>query len=475
MDPKRTVNSPIAALRPSNIYLTYYARSCLSILRAMTKPTQEGNRGLQYSYPRPQGGEAPVEAPLPEPHQEFRAELDRILNSGSFRHSDSLKRLLSYLGEKWLSSETEGLKEYTIGVEGFGKPSSYDPQDDPAVRVLASKLRRKLEEYYFKEGAKNPLRLSMPRGHYALELKPVDPGNEVPVGVGVKVTRNTWKLTSLVLALVAVFAWIVLLYREVNRPVAAEGQPWTPELSLIWGPFLEGDRATVISLGTPLFAKLDWGFVRNPRINDDDQLAESRELQLLSRQFGSTYAVPSHAYTGTGEAMGVFLLAQLLHGRTQNLVMQKSTTLTWDDVLHHNLIFVGPPKLNRLLKEMPMEGGFVLREGAIRNPNPRPGELEVYQDSWAPNHVDLLEDYALISRLRGLHDSGEIMILGASSTEATWAAVEYVTQPAHAKDLVRRVGLQHGALPDRYQVVVHVKFQKLVPVEISYTAHRVLQ
>ena len=51
------------------------------------------------------------------------------------------------------------LKEYTIGIEAFDKSADYDPQLDPAVRVLASKLRRKLEDYYLKEGAANPLRI----------------------------------------------------------------------------------------------------------------------------------------------------------------------------------------------------------------------------------------------------------------------------------------------------------------------------
>jgi hypothetical protein len=77
--------------------------------------------------------------------------------------------------------------------------------------------------------------------------------------------------------------------------------------------------------------------------------------------------------------------------------------------------------------------------------------------------------------MRGLHGNGEIMRLGASSTEATWAAVEYVTQPSHAKDLVNRVELRNGALPDKYQVLIRVKFRKLVPFDISYVTHRVLE
>jgi hypothetical protein len=414
--------------------------------------------------------------PQLQTQKDFRAELQRVTEGAEFRSLDSLRRLLSYLGEKWLSGETQVLKEYTIGVEAFGKPPHYDPQDDPSVRVLASKLRHKLEEYYFKEGANSPFRLSMPKGHFALEFKAVAEGPS-PAAATLQSRMKAWRWVAVALAAVVVVSWLFILYRVfgARQPASALGQPWTPELELIWAPFLKGDRATVISLGTPLFAKFDWGFARVPAINDEEQLAQSPNIQLLSRQFGGTYAVPSHAYTGTGEATGAFLLAQLLQGRTPNLILQKSDTLTWDDVRQHNVIFVGPPKLNRMLEEMSMEGGFVLTRGAIRNTSPRPGELEVYQDTWAPDHVELLEDYALITRMRGLRGGSEIMRLGGSSTEATWAAVEYVTQPEHAKDLVGRVGLRGGVLPDTYQVVIHVRFKKLVPFEISYTTHRVLK
>ena len=76
-----------------------------------------------------------------------REQLRRILESKPFRHSENLRRLLSYLAERSLSHSAEELKEYTIGVEVFGRPASYDPQKDASVRVQVSRLRQKLEEY----------------------------------------------------------------------------------------------------------------------------------------------------------------------------------------------------------------------------------------------------------------------------------------------------------------------------------------
>jgi hypothetical protein len=50
-------------------------------------------------------------------------------------------RLLRYLVEKTLCDQREQLKEYVLGTEVFGRPSSFDPRTDSIVRVEASRLR----------------------------------------------------------------------------------------------------------------------------------------------------------------------------------------------------------------------------------------------------------------------------------------------------------------------------------------------
>ena len=116
----------------------------------------------------------------------------------------------------------------------------------------------------------------------------------------------------------------------------------------------------------------------------------------------------------------------------------------------------------------------MLDQSVIRNLRPQPGESEIYGDSWSDDHMQLVEDYALIYRLPGQYGHTEIMILSSGSTEATWAAAYYVTKPMYAKELVDKVGLSSGALPPTYQVLIRVEFKQQVPWKISYVTHRVL-
>ena len=79
--------------------------------------------------------------------------------------------LLAYLVEKTLTEAEKPLKEYTIGVEAFGRPEGYDPQQDAYVRVQAGKLRQKLNEYYTGEGSSDPIHIELPKRQFLLEFQ----------------------------------------------------------------------------------------------------------------------------------------------------------------------------------------------------------------------------------------------------------------------------------------------------------------
>src|SRR5437763_322459 len=66
---------------------------------------------------------------VPEPEAQ-RTQIQRIVQSKAFRTSAVHRNLLTYLAEKSLSGTADGLKEYTVGLDVFSKPSSYDPRQE---------------------------------------------------------------------------------------------------------------------------------------------------------------------------------------------------------------------------------------------------------------------------------------------------------------------------------------------------------
>lgn len=95
-----------------------------------------------------------------------KSELEAVLASSLFLRTPSLANLLSYLCQKYFQGEADLLKEYTIGVEAFGRAPDFDKKEDSIVRVEIKRLREKLRQFYETEGADHSIRLTIPVGHY---------------------------------------------------------------------------------------------------------------------------------------------------------------------------------------------------------------------------------------------------------------------------------------------------------------------
>ena len=63
-------------------------------------------------------------------------------------------------------SSSERLKGYSVALEVFGRPETFEPVADPIVRVEVGRLREKLCSYYDTDGMNDPIRIELPRGSY---------------------------------------------------------------------------------------------------------------------------------------------------------------------------------------------------------------------------------------------------------------------------------------------------------------------
>ena len=138
-----------------------------------------------------------AKSPAVVPEAAVRSELDRLLASPSLQDSDLLKRFLRYIVENTLAGEGDTLKEYRLGVEVFGRDTSFDPKLDPVVRMAARRLRAKLQEHYENGGRGASVRIEVPKGAYATCFVAATPsGVEPRSGVAEPVDRPSSDLSS---------------------------------------------------------------------------------------------------------------------------------------------------------------------------------------------------------------------------------------------------------------------------------------
>jgi len=77
-----------------------------------------------------------------ESQKAIRQYLDRLLASTTFQQVDRLKRFVSFIVSEALAGRRDQLKEYVIGVQVFGKETSFDPRTDPRLVTGTSPGRR---------------------------------------------------------------------------------------------------------------------------------------------------------------------------------------------------------------------------------------------------------------------------------------------------------------------------------------------
>src|SRR5579859_6533249 len=102
--------------------------------------------------------------------ERVRTQLDRILTSAAFADAERASRFLSFVVQRALDGRTSEIKESVIAVEALGRSPSFDSKSDPIVRVEARRLRDRLESFYRREGADDPVLISLPKGGYVPEF-----------------------------------------------------------------------------------------------------------------------------------------------------------------------------------------------------------------------------------------------------------------------------------------------------------------
>lgn len=107
--------------------------------------------------------------------REERAELEAVFASGTFSRAPGLAQMLNYVCTKYFEGQSDQVKEYNIAVEALGRSADFDQKRDSIVRVEAHRLRKRLSEYYEREGASHRVRIILPSGQYVPQFVVIEP------------------------------------------------------------------------------------------------------------------------------------------------------------------------------------------------------------------------------------------------------------------------------------------------------------
>jgi hypothetical protein len=439
--------------------------------------------------------------------EQKRELVQRVLHSPLFSRCSALRAFLNYVTEHAIAGNLELIKEQSIGSAALGRGPGYDPTSDNIVRVRAHELRQKLEKHFETAGAHEPVIISVPRGTYvpefrvrvvqapptadshavdtvareadgAAEAHSVAPKFEMPGAPAAEAAtgHRFWDYLPWLFASVLAVALVLSLLHDSSARPTAKGAKSQQAVRDFWGPLFAEPNRDVLAISADSGFAL-WQNFTNQDLNLADYLAR-KYLQfsppdpfmreLAARRLTSPADVVITArISGLSQAFGGHLVSEY----ARNINLQQFRTA--------NAVVIGSRRSNPWAELFEAKLNFVLvrnsQTGAsvFRNRSPKQGEAAVYGDSDVlaslGTEAHEVDSYALIAIVRGLADSGRVVLLEGLNMEGTQAAGETVTDAARLAEMLHQLGHQAGTPVPPFEALL-----KLTSVPGGYTESKTI-
>jgi len=459
--------------------------------------------------------------------EEQRAQLQKVLHSEAFHSSPGLQKFLEHVATKTIDGMSQQIKEYTIGIEVFGRSDVYDPKIDTVVRVQAHRLREKLKEYYSTEGIGDPILLVIPKGHYIpffswqatasngpdrrgsekpemiKEASPT-PSKGDPIVDREAEPRNKTRLwvTASIVG-IALLSGLGFLLPRLNRSTVEQARTTATAtrashldspLRDLWSDYLDEGSSPLVAFSNTEFLVTETSDLLRLKTEEVNSMGAPASNDLAHKLAANPRLLDragplafQDVYTGTGEVMSVYYLTRLFTQYHEPLGVKRIRLVTTDDLTRHAVVFLGSTREDALLEELHLPQDFVFAwppkligvwSGQILNLHPKPGESSSYMVERDPKTHVLRTDYALVSFLPGIAPDRRIAILGGLTTLGTQAAAEFATSPTDIAELAARLDPSPGPSPKKippfFQAVLKVEIMKGDVLSVKYVTGHVL-
>ncbi|MDE1175843.1 MAG: hypothetical protein PW789_04475 [Edaphobacter sp.] len=406
--------------------------------------------------------------------------VQRIIASGPFNKSERLSSFLLHICELEVQGRAAELSEKEIGHSVFRLPIDYDPSTDGIVRSHASRLRRRLEMYYMREGSEEHLRIVIPRGSYQPRFERIELNSaakqtdQSEVALSAKreervessspegsplppLIKEEQKDTDLVPAVSRRVPWLgivagfivmslisgALLYRHFRTanltdisPLAALFTKGRPTI------LVPGDSGLVIwqetqhrNLTLPDYLASNYSKTHEGAFSPEEQIA----LSLLRRR-----------YTSMVDLEIVQKLSNMAQIYQAEPLLRFARDVRPNDLKYNNVVLIGSSETNPWNQMFQGTMNFVLTKDhqrtlyTIENRHPAHGEPA----QWFSDPADRLKNaYCKVSYLANPSGAGNVLVLEGTSMAGTECAWEFISNQGRLKQFLKMVDWRDHQAP----------------------------
>jgi hypothetical protein len=247
--------------------------------------------------------------------------VDRVAQSRYIGKSARLHDLLVYLCSRVIDERVEEIHEQEVGYAVFGRPKDYNTATDNIVRVHASTLRKRLEQYFSGEGREEPVAIELPKGNYAPLFRQRELLRELIAETETEpliADRRLWIIAALAVACACSTAVLFWRLQTIPRTVAPPAVALKPTVKEFWSAIYRPGLTTDIVLddaalalyqelaGRPvaLSEYFDRSYLRRLREKTSSLDPDAVDAIVLKRQTGYANAVVLWPLSHTAAALG---------------------------------------------------------------------------------------------------------------------------------------------------------------------------
>ena len=397
------------------------------------------------------------------------------MNSATFEKSKRLRDFLLYVGEHALREPGRQVTEIEIRRDVFGRSTDADALEETVVRVQASQLRRRLEQYFVTEGAAETLVIDVPRGGYTpmfrerpVPVRPpsVDASRPSP-------SRGPWPVIAAVLALacvwLAVDAWRSRGIAREHAPAAVLG----PNVDRLWGQMFGGEPVYVVlsDSNLSLFQDTLRYQLTLPEYQRKEfvQMAEKR---IPAAEVPVSWRLMNRDYTSIADARLVQRIARVRSVQNSAMDVVLARRVDPATLQVHNVVLAGPRRSNpwvelfeaRLNFQSHFEEGT--RRAWLQNMKPQAGEAAEYPVEWSKT------GYGRVAYLGSPQGSNSVLLLSGIDLASTDACADFITSEAHVRSLLTTLGAGGGGVIPHFEVLLRTKLLLGTTSNYEVVAHR---
>ena len=348
----------------------------------------------------------------------IRAQTERIVASPPFRKSKRYPRFLRFVVEQTLSGNAELLKERTLGIEVFDRPSDYDVAVDPVVRIAAGEIRKRLAQYYVDDDHHDELRIELPPGTYVPRFHtfsvpvPAAPLSALPLPV----ERPAAPVPDRPLRIARLRTWLPGIVAILSFAVVlVTGSQKESALDQFWEPLFTAS-APLVFLGTP---------TKSVTVTEAPQIRTS---------------VGSNDFLTLGDVLALNLISHMLAAHGKQTSVLSSATASFSDLQGHPVILVGARSNRWTMRAMQF-----LR---FHIPEDAPNGVVSIRDRRDPLHprwsVDfklpfdqIPREYGIVARYSDPVTEQPTVVVAGTGVNGTLAAAEFLTRPEYMDTVSR--------------------------------------